>query len=145
MTETFTSILDAAMASAIAAAEARGYQQGRKDALGEPSMAAVDRASLNRLATSLRDIMGKVDEVSLALDEGDILDGIEVDADAIEVPADDCGLSEIAEWLGEHGGKTLIDHGDAAVDCDSAREAMAAQAAKLQAIRDALCALIDRL
>ena len=144
MTETFTSILDAAMASAIAAAEARGYQQGRRDALGEPSMAAVDRASFNRLAMSLRDIMGKVDEMSL--DDGDILDGIEVESyDEIQVPADDCGLSEVAEWLGDHGGRTLIDPGEAELNCHLAREALAEQAAKLQAIRDALCALIGTL
>ncbi len=109
--------LDAAIAAAVRAAEERGYQRGLAE---RPANRPAGLAGLADRLDAIADRLAR-------LDVGDVdLDGLEIEStgDSVEVPCDDYGLSEIASWIDEHGGKTLIDADDVSIDSSSAQRAL---------------------
>lgn len=111
-------ILDAAIGAALRDAEERGYQRGLAERPAERPA---------NLPANLADRLDAIADRLDRLEVGDVdLDGLEIESngDSVQVPCDGDGLSEIASWIDEHGGKTLIDEDDVSIDYRSAQRAL---------------------
>lgn len=109
--------LDAAIATAVRAAEERGYQRGLAE---RPANRPAGLAGLADRLDAIADRLDRLEVGEHALDDLEI----ESTGDSVQVPCDGDGLSEIASWIEEHGGKTLIDADEVAIDSHRVRKAL---------------------
>jgi hypothetical protein len=127
------------VADAIRAAEQAGYERGRREAsAGAPATA--------RILTALKRATGLVAEVEST---GTSIDGLCDDmtvvmkrrgrrVDPITIPDATDSFGDIDKWLGDHGGRELIDPDNAEVDADEVRNASQSIVADLAKLTEAL-------
>lgn len=130
------SLIDASIANAIREAEERGYQR----ALVEGVVVTQDQDSVREvLGWILRDL----EEANEAL-ESDPLDSVHVSAsvDTVEIPDDSSSLSDVAEFLSEHGGRELAPLDE--VDVEEARQVLNRASARIEAALNRVRAALRR-
>jgi hypothetical protein len=134
------------VAEAIRAAERAGYERGRAEQRAHTDGDAGLLTLLRRAEAALLDVErsgtsidGYCDELTVAAKRrGRRHEGV-------TVPDDTDGFDDVAKFLSDYGGKTLVDPDEIEVDADEVRNVGTALAGECQVLRELLDEAIERL